>query len=505
MPLYWTENRYTGVVSSWDFVYWQADLIWIFMVLIFRGVDCSRMEASKHMEMGREFLSKGQFADALSHYHAAIDSDPKNYQTLYSRATVYLAIGKSKAALPDLDSVIRLKPDFIAARIERGNVLLKQGDIHQAKADFEAAAKADPSNADVSKKLSSVEEVRQIIEEADDYFDVGDLASAEPLYSSAIKVCQWYADLYKNRAKCREKLGDVQKAISDYRTVTKLLPDSTETFYKISQLYYLTGDVEESLNQVRECLKLNPDDELCFPFYKKAKKLAKMRESLNQLVREERWMDCLDKATQILKTEKKVENIQLDVYRQTCKCNLNAGHFAESIAACSEVLKVGDPNDVDVLCDRAEAFLMYEKYDEAIEDYQKALSAHEESRRAREGLHRAQKLKKQVGRRDYYKILGIRKNANKMDIIKAYRKKARKWHPDNFSDEKQKKIAEKNFIDIAAAKEVLTDPEKRAQFDRGEDPLDPEQQQQGNFHHPFQSGFSFGENSGPFSFQFHFG
>ncbi|EJW77852.1 hypothetical protein WUBG_11235 [Wuchereria bancrofti] len=247
MPLYWTENRYTGVVSSWDFVYWQADLIWIFMVLIFRGVDCSRMEASKHMEMGREFLSKGQFADALSHYHAAIDSDPKNYQTLYSRATVYLAIGKSKAALPDLDSVIRLKPDFIAARIERGNVLLKQGDIHQAKADFEAAAKADPSNADVSKKLSSVEEVRQIIEEADDYFDVGDLASAEPLYSSAIKVCQWYADLYKNRAKCREKLGDVQKAISDYRTVTKLLPDSTETFYKISQLYYLTGDVEESL------------------------------------------------------------------------------------------------------------------------------------------------------------------------------------------------------------------------------------------------------------------
>lgn len=42
------------------------------------------------------------------------DLDPKNYQTLYSRATVYLAIGKSKAALPDLDLVIRLKPDFIA-------------------------------------------------------------------------------------------------------------------------------------------------------------------------------------------------------------------------------------------------------------------------------------------------------------------------------------------------------------------------------------------------------
>lgn len=41
-------------------------------------------------------------------------------------------------------------------------------------------------------------------------------------------------------------------------------------------------------------------------------------------------------------------------------------------------------------------------------------------------------------------------------------------HPDNFAqNEKEKKIAEKKFIDIAAAKEVLTDPEKRAEFDQG--------------------------------------
>uniref|UniRef100_A0A915Q3Z7 J domain-containing protein n=1 Tax=Setaria digitata TaxID=48799 RepID=A0A915Q3Z7_9BILA len=489
----WAEERYAEIATGWDFVRCQVDLLWIFMVLLFPAADSSQAEVSRHMEMGRQFLSGGQFADALTHYHAAIDLDPKNYQTLYSRATVYLAIGKSKAALPDLDLVIKLKPDFTAARIERGNVLLKQGDINQAKADFEAAAKVDPSNADVSKKLASVEKVKQIIEEADDYFDAGDFVSAEQLYSSAIEVCQWHADLYRNRAKCREKRDDVQKAIADYRTVTKLLPDSTETFYKISQLYYLTGDVEESLNQIRECLKLNPDDELCFPFYKKIKKLAKMRESLNLLVREKRWMDCLDKAILILKAEKKVENIQLDVYRQTCKCNLHAGHFAESISACSEVLKHDDPNDIDVLCDRAEAFLMYEKYDEAIEDYQKALNRQEESKRAREGLHRAQKLKKQIGKRDYYKILGIRKNANKRDILKAYRKKAQEWHPDNFSDENEKKRAEKKFVDIADAKEVLTDPEKRALYDNGEDPLDPEQQQ-GGFHHPFQGGFPFGEN-----------
>lgn len=45
---------------------------------------------------------------------------------------------------------------------------------------------------------------------------------------------------------------------------------------------------------------------------------------------------------------------------------------------------------------------------------------------------------------------------------------AQKWHPDNFAqNESERKIAEKKFIDIAAAKEVLTDAEKRAQFDNG--------------------------------------
>ena len=40
------------------------------------------------------------------------DGDPQNYIAYYRRATVYLAMGKSKSALPDLSKVIELKPDF---------------------------------------------------------------------------------------------------------------------------------------------------------------------------------------------------------------------------------------------------------------------------------------------------------------------------------------------------------------------------------------------------------
>ena len=64
---------------------------------------------------------------------------------------------------------------------------------------------------------------------------------------------------------------------------------------------------------------------------------------------------------------------------------------------------------------------------------------------------------------DYYKILGVDKNASDEDIKKAYRKLARKLHPDLNPDDKE---AHKKFQQINEANEVLSDPEKRKKYDQ---------------------------------------
>jgi curved DNA-binding protein len=64
---------------------------------------------------------------------------------------------------------------------------------------------------------------------------------------------------------------------------------------------------------------------------------------------------------------------------------------------------------------------------------------------------------------DYYKILGVDKNASEEDIKKAYRKLARKLHPDLNPDDKE---AHKKFQQINEANEVLSDPEKRKKYDQ---------------------------------------
>src|SRR3954449_6716652 len=65
---------------------------------------------------------------------------------------------------------------------------------------------------------------------------------------------------------------------------------------------------------------------------------------------------------------------------------------------------------------------------------------------------------------DLYKILGVDKKASQDDIKKAYRKLARKYHPDRNPDDAQ---AEERFKEVQAAYDVLGDPDKRKQYDRG--------------------------------------
>src|SRR5678815_3799076 len=64
---------------------------------------------------------------------------------------------------------------------------------------------------------------------------------------------------------------------------------------------------------------------------------------------------------------------------------------------------------------------------------------------------------------DYYKILGLDKNASTEDIKKAYRKLARKYHPDINPNNKE---AHKKFQEVNEANEVLSDPEKRKKYDQ---------------------------------------
>jgi curved DNA-binding protein len=98
---------------------------------------------------------------------------------------------------------------------------------------------------------------------------------------------------------------------------------------------------------------------------------------------------------------------------------------------------------------------------------------------------------------DYYKILGLDKNAKEDDIKKAYRKLARKYHPDLNPNNKE---ANKKFQEINEANEVLSDPDKRNKYDKyGSDwkhAEEFEKARQSQSRQPYSTGSNPFENTG---------
>lgn len=212
----------------------------------------------------------------MSEYGFLSDGDPTNYLTHYKRGTVYLALGKAKFALHDLDKVLELNAGFIPARLQRGNILLKQANFDEAEANFMDVVcvivifgslasstrmqrsmvfffvillqlSVEPNNRDAVNALEKLYPAREDMKFIDSLVYSGDHATAVHEITRLIEVCPWSSHLRERRAESYLEIGDYMSAISDIRSTTKLLSDNTEGFFKLSTWLYRLGQVDEAL------------------------------------------------------------------------------------------------------------------------------------------------------------------------------------------------------------------------------------------------------------------
>jgi len=129
-----------------------------------------------------------------------------------------------------------------------------------------------------------------------------------------------------------------------------------------------------------------------------------------------------------------------------------------------------NPKYAKALVKRGEIYMALEEYTDAIRDFNEASQHDATGFGVQAKLKDAQSAAKKAKRKDYYKVLGVEKNATDAEIRKAYKKLALKWHPDKNSGSEDAKIkADKMFRQVNEANAVLTDRNKRDKYDQGFD------------------------------------
>eukprot|EP00037_Helgoeca_nana_P032793 m.415383 g.415383 ORF g.415383 m.415383 type:complete len:493 (-) comp29612_c0_seq1:146-1624(-) len=455
--------------------------LWVAVLLLCQTRLAVADKADEHIEKGGLSMKAGDFSGALEHYHNACEADPKGYMNFYKRATVYLATGRSRLAAKDLEMVLENKPTFDQAASRLASIRLKEGSWSKARELY-------TNNAE---KLQKIEIAEQQTDRANALFAARDFAAAIDLAGQALEIAPSSEPLRMLRARAYLEVGQTGEAIGDVTRATKLSSGNVEAYFLLSQLHFKTGDRVEALKQIRECVKLDADHKLAFKFYKKLKKFNKVLDKVDETMQKNRFGEAVKNIERAQELENEEHYYVNDLKTKTCGLYVKLNRLDKAKEACEDALKFNGRN-VEALISRAEIWEQEQEYQKSIDDIKAAQDIEADSQRLKDKVARYEKLLKQSLKRDYYKILGLPRNCQKKEIQKAYRSLAMQWHPDKFPGEEEKKAAEKKFMDIASAKEVLTDPQKRQIFDNGEDPLDAEENNQrqrgGGGFNPFQNG-----------------
>lgn len=460
-------------------------------------------------------LARGNAQDALTYFDIAVQRDPSNYLTIFKRGATYLSLGRNAQAGRDFDQVLTLKPGFEGALTQRAKIKSRNADWDSARRDYIAAAKQ------ASEEVEQLNEAEGAAKLAEDAEKAGDWETCVTQAGTAIFVAGTALDLRQRRARCRFERGEVVEGVSDLNHVLQMNSALTEPHLKIAAMtFYSLGETEKGITAISKCLHNDPDNKACAKLRKSQKAIERTLKKFNALVEKRQFASAVkllvrqgDEDPGLLQEVKddtasfreagyihpRASNgLYGNLVERTCEAYTEMNNLKKAEPYCEEALTY-NPNCLPALLSKAQRQIDADDFELAISTLNTAKEAHGNSQKVQELLQKAQTLLKRSKQKDYYKVLGVTRDADERDIKRAFRKLTVQNHPDKATqngitqEEAQKKMAA-----INEAYEVLSDPELKARFDRGDDPNDPHQ----GGGQPFQgSPFGFGPGGQPVFFQ----
>uniref|UniRef100_A0A671T7Y0 DnaJ homolog subfamily C member 7 n=1 Tax=Sinocyclocheilus anshuiensis TaxID=1608454 RepID=A0A671T7Y0_9TELE len=463
--------------------------------------DLYHLEAEGFKEQGNVYYVKKDYAEAFNFYTKAIDLCPKNASYYGNRAATLMMLSRYREALEDSQQAVRLDDTFMKGHMREGKCHLLLGNAMAATRCFQKVQELEPESSQVQQELKNAESILEFERLAEISFEKRDFRMVVFCMDRALESASACHRFKVLKAECLALLGRYPEAQSVASDILRMDSTNGDALYVRGLCLYYEDCIDKAVQFFVQALRMAPDHEKARLACRNAKALKAKKEEGNKAFKEGSFEEAYDLYSEALTIDPNniKTNAKLYCNRATVGSKLNK--LEQAIEDCTKAIKL-DETYIKAYLRRAQCYMDTEQYEEAVRDYEKVYQT-EKTKEHKNLLKNAQLELKKSKRKDYYKVLGVDKNATEDEIKKAYRKRALMHHPDRHSgaSAEVQKEEEKKFKEVGEAFTVLSDPKKKSRYDSGHDLEDDDMNMDFDANNIFKAffggpgGFSFEGNS----------
>ncbi|KAG8342726.1 DnaJ domain [Trypanosoma vivax] len=483
--------------------------------------------AKNLLQAGDASLRQGRshYQEALAKYSAALAHNPKSIRALYSRAELLSMLRRREDSLNDLKRLLELDDKHLRGLTLRASLYSQTGHLQEAVVDLEQlipllneagrTAKAQEYTVMLEKMQGYAKQwlpLQQKLVDAKNRKDYSTIPLEElrtcvaVLHGMIREFAKDNVGLRLQRAECALECNDNQAAAEELKYAVQKEPQNLEAVALGARAFRMLGGIEQARRELRRCLSLDPEYFPCAQLHKLVREQIRVTTGVGKALEDNDFKTALRLIDGVSRVEKNPP-YKDQLMRWRCIIAVGMRDVEKGFTICDEAAQLyseQDPSVVDILLQKFELHLLDDNVGGAEEELKRVQELQPNDSRMREYKHRLEKAKRAAARKNYYKILGVKKTADATEIRRAYRHLAKTLHPDKLVGQnlspKERQKAEERFRDINEAKEILLDNEKRSRYDAGEDPTKPPGQGGGD---PFNFNEFFGHGgANQFFFRF---
>lgn len=370
------------------------------------------------------YMSSGQYEKALEDCARAAELDPQNPKILLRLARIYTGLGRPEEAMTTFS---RISPPPSAKDMAPTKEMLHH---------INAAQHTLQGGKAMSMALHALDQAES------------------GLGAGVSKPRKWQlmrGEIYVKMGR-QNSLGEAQNiAMALLRNNNQ----DPEALVLRGRVLYGQGENDKAIQFFRMACNCDPDFRDAIKWLRIVQKLDRMKEEGNVDFKAGRFQSAVQKYTAALEVDPSNKSINAKLLQNRAQCKIKLKQYGEAIADSERAVSL-DPGYTKARKTKATALGQADKWEDAVKEWKSIQELEPEDRNIAKEIRKAELEVKKAQRKDYYKILGVEKDAGPDEIKRAYRKMAVKLHPDkNPGDER----AESRFKDLSEAYETLSDPE----------------------------------------------